>query len=142
VLAAAWAEAPGHFRAVVPQGRYTVRQGAEHTSLAVLSAGSYPVDLRKGSAVETTARIQNEGPQNVIVQLEAEGTGPHRFALRADNLQLNEPAEQETRLEQGRKHAIIWHARIADVRTPWVGVIVQDGDVEKRIELTGVAPGR
>jgi hypothetical protein len=142
VLTAAWEVGPGHFRAVVPQGRYTVRQGAEHTSIAVLSTGSYRVDLRKGNAVETTARVHNEGPQDVIVQLEAEGAGLHRFTLRVDNLQLIEPAEQETRLEQGHKHAIIWHARIADVRTPWVGVIVQDGDVAKRIELTGVAPGR
>ena len=142
VLAAAWEGSPGHFRAVVPQGRYTVRQGAEHTSLAVLSAGSYRVDLRKGNVVEATARVQNPGPQDVTVQLEAEGTGLHRFTLRADNLQLNEPAEQETRLEQGHKLAIIWHARIADIRTPWVGVIVQDGDAEKRIELTGVAPGQ
>jgi hypothetical protein len=142
VLAAAWEGNPGHFRAVVPQGRYTVRQGAEHTSLAVLSAGTYQVNLRKGSAVDTSVRVQNEGPQDVIVQLEAQGTGPHRFTLRASNLQLSEPAEQEARLDQGQKHAITWHARIADVRTPWVGVIVQDGDVEKHIELTGVAPGR
>jgi hypothetical protein len=98
--------------------------------------------MRKGKAVDLTAQVRNAGPRDVVVRLEAEGSGPHRFTLRADNLQLSEPAEQETRLEQGHKHAIIWHARIADVRTPWVGVIVQDGDVEKRIELTGVAPGR
>jgi hypothetical protein len=71
----------------------------------------------------------------------AEGTGPHSFTLRADNLQLSGPAEQEALLEPGHKHTVIWHAHIADARTPWVGVIVQDGDVEKRIELTGVAPG-
>lgn len=67
--------------------------------------------------------------------------GPHRFTLRASHLQLSEPAEQETRLDQGQKHTITWHAHIADGRTPWVGVIVQDGDVEKHIELTGVTPG-
>jgi hypothetical protein len=141
VLAAAWEGGPGRFRAVVPQGRYTVRQGAVYISLAALSAGSYRLDLRKGNAVETTARVQNGGSQDVIVQLEAEGAGLHRFTLRADNLQLSEPAEQEALLELGHKHAVIWHARVADTRTPWVGVIVQDGDVEKRIELTGVAPG-
>jgi hypothetical protein len=141
VLAAAWEGNPGHFRAVVPQGRYTVRQGAEHTTLAVLAAGTYRVNLRKGNAVETTVHVQNEGPQDVIVQLDAQGTGPHLFNLRTSNLQLSEPAEQQTRLEQGHKHAIAWHARIADVHTPWVGVIVQDGDVEKHIELTGVASG-
>jgi hypothetical protein len=141
VLAAAWEETSGHFRAVVPQGRYTVRQGAEHTSLAVLSAGSYRVDLRKGYAVETTARVQNEGPQDVIVRLEAEGSGTHRFTLRADNLNLRESAEQEVLLEQGRKEALTWHARIANVRMPWVGVVVQDGDMEMRTELTGVATG-
>jgi hypothetical protein len=99
------------------------------------------VDLRKDNAVESTARVRSDGLQNVIVQLDAKGTGPHRFTLRADNLQLREPAEQEALLEAGHKHAVIWHARIADARTPWVGVIVQDGDVEKHIELTGVAPG-
>ncbi len=61
VLAAAWEGSAGHFRTVVPQGRYTLRQGAEHTSLAALSAGSYRVDLRRGSAVEMIARVQNEG---------------------------------------------------------------------------------
>ncbi len=141
VLAAEWEGNPGHFRAVVPQGHYAVRQGGEHTSLAVLSAGTYQVNMRKGSAVETTVHVQNEGPQEVIVQLEAQGSGPHRFTLRTSNLQLSEPAEQETRLEQGHKQVITWHVRIADVRTPWVGVVVQDGDVEKHIELTGVAPG-
>jgi hypothetical protein len=65
----------------------------------------------------------------------------HRFTRRADNLQLSEPAERVALLEQRHKRAVIWHARVADACTPWVGVIVQDGDVEKRIELTGVAPG-
>ncbi len=77
----------------------------------------------------------------MIVQLEAEGTGRHQFTLRSDNLQLSEPAEQEALLAQGHKHAVIWHARVTDASSPWVGVIVQDGDVEKHIELTGVAPG-
>jgi hypothetical protein len=141
VLTAAWEGNPGHFRAVVPQGRYTVKQGQEHTSLTVLAAGTYGVNLRKGYSVETTAHVQNEGPLDVIVQLDAQGTGPHRFTLRASNLQLSEPAEQKTNLLPGHRNAITWHARIADVRTPWVGVIVQDGDLEKHMELSGVAPG-
>jgi hypothetical protein len=118
-----------------------VRQGAEHTSLAALSAGSYRVDLRKGKAVDLTAQVRTADPRDVVVQLEAEGSGPHRFTLRADNLNLREPAEQEVRLEQGRKEAVTWHARIANVRRPWVGVVVQDGDMEKRTEVTGVATG-
>jgi hypothetical protein len=44
-------------------------------------------------------------------------------------------------LDQGRKEAVTWHARIANVRTSWVGVVVQDGDMEKRTEVTGVATG-
>jgi hypothetical protein len=141
VQTAAWQRTAGHFRAVVPQGRYTIRQGAEHTSLVALSAGSYNVDLRKGSAVDLTAQVRTTGPQDVVVQLEAEGSGPHRFTLRSDNLSLREPAEQEVRLEHGRKEAVTWHARIANVRRPWVGVVVQDGDMEKRTEVTGVATG-
>ncbi|MGB6827792.1 MAG: hypothetical protein WBE41_07115 [Terracidiphilus sp.] len=51
------------------------------------------------------------------------------------------PAEQEVRLDQGQKRAIAGLGRIAKVRTPWVGAIVEVGDREKHIELTGVAPG-
>jgi len=139
VRTAAWEKTAGHFRVVAPQGHYTIRQGAEHTSLLALSAGSYRVDLRKGNAVNMTAQVRTAGPQDVVVQLEAEGSGTHRFTLRADNLSLREPAEQEVRLERGRKEAVTWHARITNVRTPWVGVVVQDGDMEKRTEVTGVA---
>jgi hypothetical protein len=141
VRTATWERIAGHFRAVVPQGRYTIRQGAEHTSLLALSAGSYRVDLRKGNAVDLTAQVRTAGPQDVVVQLEVEGSGPHRFTLRVDNLSLREPAEQEVRLKQWRKEAVTWHARIANARTPWVGVVVQDGDMEKRTEVTGVATG-
>jgi hypothetical protein len=141
VRTATWERVAGHFRAVVPQGRYTIRQGAEHTSLLALSAGSYRVDLRKGNAVDLTAQVRTAGPQDVVVQLEVEGSGPHRFTLRVDNLSLREPAEQEVRLKQGRKEAVTWHVRIANARTPWVGVVVQDGDMEKRTEVTGVATG-
>jgi hypothetical protein len=76
-----------------------------------------------------------------VVLLEAEGSGLHRFTLRADNLNLRESAEQEVRLEQGPKEALTWHAGIANVRTPWVGVLVQDGDMEKCAGLTEVATG-
>jgi hypothetical protein len=99
------------------------------------------VDLRKGNAVDMTAQVRTAGPQDVVVQLEAEGSGLHRFTLHADNLSLREPAEQEVRLEQGCKEAVTWHARVVNVRTPWVGVVVQDGDMGKRTELTGVATG-
>ena len=75
VRTAAWERTEGHFRAVVPQGRYTIRQGAEHTSLLALSAGSYRVDLRNGKAVDLTAQVRNAGPRDVVVQLEAEGSG-------------------------------------------------------------------
>lgn len=74
--------------------------------ILVLSAGSYRVNLRKGNAAATTVCIQHEGTQDVIVQLEAEGTGPHGFTLHASNLRPSEPATQEARLEQGHKHAI------------------------------------
>jgi hypothetical protein len=48
---AASVAANGTFRAVVPQGRYLIRDGHANTSLTALAGGTYSVDLRREHAV-------------------------------------------------------------------------------------------
>lgn len=134
--------ASGAFRAVVPQGRYTVEQGASRTSLTALSGGLYHVDLRQDRAFEFKAVASAGRDKEVTVQLSADGAGSHTFSLRVDNLTLTEPAERKVDLNSRSDHEISWHARVIDALTPWVAVVVPDGSISQHRELTGVTAQR
>jgi hypothetical protein len=105
----------------------------------VLSAGLYRADLRHGHAVDVSASWRADGEHGVLLRLTAEGSGAHQFAVRADNLELEGPATQQVNVDEHPSQQIEWRARIIDSHTPWVAVIVQDQDIDKRVELTGVS---
>jgi hypothetical protein len=132
-------QARGTFRAVIPQGDYTVEQGTVQTSLTALSAGSYQLDLRKSKAVDFTVSSKELPSHEVQLQLSAEGTGAHTFTARVDNLELLGPSAKSADLGQHSHREIIWHARVIDPASPWVAVLLPDGQLNQRQELTGIA---
>jgi hypothetical protein len=132
-------QARGTFRAVIPQGEYTVEQGTVRTSLRALSAGSYQLDLRKSNAVDFTVSSKELPSHEVQLQLSAEGTGAHTFTARVDNLELLGPSAKSADLGQHSHRDIIWHARVIDPASPWVAVLLPDGQLNQRRELTGVS---
>jgi hypothetical protein len=131
--------ASGHFRAAVPQGRYTVQQGAVHTSLTVLSSGSYHVNLKRDTAVDFTADVTPATATELVLHLSAEGAGTHEFSVRADNLELSDPQNVKVELGGHSTREIRWRARVIDTRTPWVAVVLADGSMDQHKEITGVA---
>ena len=72
------------------------------------------------------------------MKLAARGTGRHRFIPRSDNMTLNSDAK-ELVLQPGSAGTLEWHGRITNPDTPWVAVIVPDGDLAARKEVTGAA---
>ena len=74
----------------------------------------------------------------MTIKVSARGNGSHRFALRVENLTLN-GTEQELSLRPGGAGTLEWRARIASPDTPWVAVVVPDGDLSLRKEVTGAA---
>jgi hypothetical protein len=142
VINATLNEPKGRFRAVIPQGRYTVQAGKAHTSLTVLSAGAYQLDLRQSKAVDFTVKSKTISSTEILLQLSCEGSGTHTFTVKVDNLYLIGPSIMQVALGQHNTHEMAWRARIIDNSSPWVAVILPDGSINQHRELTGLAAAK
>ena len=127
----------GEFDLHLSEGRYDVRQGSTHKTLTVLPGGFYDVDLRPDRVLDFKVTSQDSGHNEIVLRVSAEGSGHHTFTIRTDNLTIREPAQQEINLTAGNVRETVWHARIASTKTPWVAVVIPDGSLRERREVTG-----
>ncbi len=125
------------FNIHLPEGRYEVRQGAVHTSVTVLPGGQYYLDLRRDRVLDFKVTVQDLGHHEVVLRVSAEGAGHHSFTMRSDNLTLKEPGKQDVDLASGSTRETVWHARVVSPETPWVAVVIPDGVLSGRQEITG-----
>ncbi len=124
----------GRFRALLPEGKYTVRCNGEEQTRTFLPGATYDLDLRTGSGLDFEVSKDTSGAGEVTIKVSARGNGPHRFAIRAENLTLN-GAEKELTLRTGSTGTLEWRGRIASADTPWVVVVVPDQTVSLRKEM-------
>jgi hypothetical protein len=120
------AAADGRTRAVLPEGRYTVRAGDQRAAVSVLPGGSYALDLRPGRAAELSLTAETAANGRVTLRLTAYGDGQHAFALRAENLAVD-TAPRRLTLRPGRPATLEWTARPRQGDAPWVAVLIADG---------------
>jgi hypothetical protein len=80
---------------------------------------------------------QGLGHNEVVLRVAAEGAGRHTFAIRSDNLIVKEPGKQEINLTSGGTREAVWHAHVLSPNTPWVAVVIPDGILSERREVTG-----
>jgi hypothetical protein len=73
------------------------------------------------------------------IHLSANGTGRHSFELRSGNLEIAGPINQTLDLSAGRPASLVWRGRISFDGTPWVAVIVPDGTLTQKVDLSGTA---
>ncbi len=130
--------ATGHFRAMLPEGKYTVHSSGEEQTRSFLPGETYSLDLRPGRSLDYEVTKESTAAGEVVIKLTARGHGSHRFALRADNLTLP-GVEKELTLRSGAVGTVEWRARIGSEDTPWVAVVVPDDDLSQRKEVTGAA---
>jgi hypothetical protein len=128
----------GHFRVMLPEGKYTVRCRGQEQTRTFLPGAAYSLDLRPGKALDFDVSKETSASREVTIRVSARGSGSHRFALRVDNLTLS-GAERELTMRPGAAGTVEWRARIASADTPWVAVVVPDDDLSQRKELTGAA---
>jgi hypothetical protein len=130
----------GRFRTLLPGGNYTVRSHGGDLERTFLPTGVYHLDLRPGSAVnfETSSTSSPDG--QVRIWLRARGEGIHRFNLRADNLALV-TTQGELNLNRGTSASLEWSGKIVSNDSPWVAVVIVDGDISTRKEQLGSAWG-
>lgn len=129
--------ADGTFRATVSQGRYSIEQGTAHTSITALAGSTYSVDVRRAHAVTFAASSASTGSQTLDIRASVDGAGQHTLSMRADNLELSNPATVSLDLGAHATREIVWHARIPDPSSPWVAVVLEDGSLSGHAELSG-----
>ena len=126
------------FRSMLPEGKYIVKYNGEEQLQTLLPASTCYLDLRPGKALnyEITSNTTNKG--DIVIKVIAQGTGIHHFTIRTDNLTLINTAK-ELVLQTGKTGTTEWHARISSPGTAWVVLVIPDGDMQQRKELTGAA---
>jgi hypothetical protein len=87
--------------------------------------------------LEFKVTSQDLGHNEVVLRVSAEGAGRHTFTMRSDNLTLKEPVQQEINLTSGGAREAVWHAHVISPKTPWVAVVIPDGTLSERREVTG-----
>ena len=134
--------AGSEFSARVPAGRYLVQHGSDHTSLTVLPGTTYSLDLRTNHILDFKVSFNATEHNEIVIRTVANGAGDHVFSIRSDNLVLSGATTQNVHLSAGTQKEIVWHARVISTDTPWVALVIPDGELSKRAEVTGVSAGQ
>jgi len=130
--------AHGKFRAMLPEGNYTVRSHGLEQTRVFLPAGTYHLDLRPGRAMDFEFSKVRSEDEVVRIKVNARGGGRHRFRIRTDNLTLPE-GEKELVLTPGSGGVLEWHGSIRSPDTPWTAVVIAEENPTNRKELMGAA---
>jgi hypothetical protein len=130
--------AGGEFSTRLPEGRYAIQHGSQHTSLTVLPGNAYSLDLRASQVLDFKVSFDATKPNEVVIRTLATGAGDHTFSIRSDNLVLSGATTQNVHLSAGTRKEIIWRAQVVSPETPWVALVIPDDERSKRAEVTGV----
>ena len=116
--------ANGKFRAQLPQGAYSVRQGAAHTTVTALSGGVYHFEMRASRAFDFKVSVEATHANELTLRIRAEGAGAHTLELKVSNLELQEAGTQKIELSSGHDAELVCRGRIIATGTPWVIVVI------------------
>jgi hypothetical protein len=72
----------------------------------------------------------------VTIRLTTFATGAHSYAVRTENLGMRGPIVRTVTVEPGKQARIEWKGKIVVNDAPWLVVALEDGDVNRRRELT------
>jgi hypothetical protein len=97
----------------------------------------YHLDLRPGRAMAFESSVEKTNASGeVSVKVRIQGSGSHTFALRTSNLAVAN-ASKIVDLQSGHTAELIWNAHVQDSGTPWIAVVVPDGNLSAKQELSG-----
>jgi hypothetical protein len=131
--------AEGEFSTRLAEGRYVVQHGSDHTTLVVLPGTTYSLDLRANQVLDFKVSFDATEHNEILIRAVANGSGDHTFSIRRDNLVLSGATTQNVRLSGGTQEEIVWHAHVVSPETPWVALVIPDGELSKRAEVTGAS---
>jgi hypothetical protein len=129
----------GTFRTFISEGDYTIAAGDRTARVIALAGGRHTADLRPGRDPDFTLDAETTPDGVVTLRLTASGSGTHSFALRTDNLAVDQSVKSVT-LQPGQATTIVWTARMQSADAPWVVVVAADGNFSRRQDVFGAAP--
>ncbi len=129
----------GKFKALMPAGEYEIRFDSASCDLGLLSGMQYTLNLNPEKNIDFVAALdsQNIETKHVRIKVVAEGKGQHTVSIRIFNGEVSEP-EKEINLRSGEKAEFEWNLLVTNPKTPWVAVIIPDGDLVWKQTLTGI----
>jgi hypothetical protein len=107
--------------------------------VTLLPGGTHRVDLRPGHALDLALETETSTSGEVTIRVTAHGDGVHTFALRVENLDIDND-EKELTLRPGAAASFEWKGRLISTEAPWVAVVVPDNDVTQRRDAVGALP--
>ena len=128
--------ATGNFQASLPEGRYMVRSNGSEMERTFLAGGTYHLNLRPGQFWDFEASAATSRTGDVVIRARTRGNGVHRLQVRAENLTLSGDEKRVTLSAKGTA-TLEWRGRVAALGSPWVAVVVPDGDLSQRQEVMG-----
>src|SRR5687768_15904094 len=97
--------------------------------MAGATSGRHAAD----SSMMVTATTASNG--EVTIRLTTNGTSERSFSVRAEGLVVDRPTRSVGQRAAGTPLTIQWRARPTAAGTPWVAVVIPDGDVSRRREV-------
>jgi len=121
---------------MVPEGKYVVTSNGNSQTQIFLPGSNYKLDLRSNNFLSYEVSKTASANGEVVINVTAKGNGKHVFNIRTDNLSLTSN-QKEMSLKQGGAQSFEWRGRITSDDTPWVAVVVPDGEINERKEVRG-----
>jgi hypothetical protein len=131
-------QATGRFRAMLPEGKYSLLCNGDEQVLTFLPSTTYDLDLRPERIFHFEISKLTTGKGKVMIKIKAWGKGNHHFSIRADNLEINN-TQKELNLKPGQTGELEWRVSINSQDTPWFAVVIPDDDISQRKEIMGAA---
>lgn len=126
----------GHFKANIPEGKYIITANGQEQTQTFLPGKSYHLECRDGLMLSYRVSKEVTAKGDVTIKLVARGSGVHNFKIRLDNLTFAS-ISKDVNLKAGNPVSLEWHGKITSKDTPWVAVVVPDGNLAEREELRG-----
>ncbi len=124
----------GNFRALLSQGDYRIISNGLTIPYTFLTAGNYDLDLRSENVLGFEVSSAASGKEGVVVTLNAQGNGMHRFSIRTSNLAVK-TNDRQINLKNGKPATIKWSCKIEDLNEDWIAAIIPDGKMVCKKEV-------
>jgi hypothetical protein len=128
----------GHFKTMLPEGKYNIISNGISQTQTFLPGSNYNLDLRSNNFLnyEVSKTVSSSG--ELVIKVNALGNGRHNLSIRTDNLTLMSN-RKELNLKPGTAASFEWRGKITSDDTPWVAVVVPDGNIDERKEVRGAS---